>query len=772
MALKKGDYVEHWEDGIGKVVAVGGGAITIHFQRRGKIELPREKTGLLKTLDPQGFWAQYFDNPDRVQTLVAKEPEAVVKLLIRDADPQAKSIERSRLKSLLTKGEPNTMGWRQDFALVEDWDAWWKIAARRLKKDPWIDTTNKTTLALRKEAVSEIQTLHGQFLKEKEPGKKIIISERLLKVCDKAHHEIILNDVRDFVSGLLQAGGDGRFLGQAVYGATNLQKKGVRIPPFDDHAYDLSLRALLQGKLSAQRFSLLYHFFSKLPNQNPNDHLILFLHGNDKRREEIVRNFKGKDRLAKIVRLEGSAEALTPNQAALLSGLGSTIEEVLNQAVAKASASIPEPFIAAFFLAVLLSSGIYESVKKAVAASVMDRRMDQTVYQYFIKADPSFTGHEIPFLHEFLKTIGPAKAEWALKNILLTRANANQKPSVFLAAFKALISDSDPVLSREQKGMLLSDVERLLSTGVSVIDKGLLVQISNLAVTVSDYGVLSGGLSDEDVVDIAKNRQAGIRRRTEAIRLLANRGLVDRSLALAQELIETIERDEFVLLQELMKRFPDTLFVKNVLRLLLERTDMSDSALSRAFVGALRTAEVTHIFCELIFSDEDKEWHEKYHQKVEAVLWKDGALVKEAIRFGLTRILSEQEPPRNLKNSFVLYLAPFMNSVIAEMRSVALEKARGLKADLENLSIQHDEELAALAREFEARLEEATTRTSQRYDHYLMRLIPNLVQIRQIQNDLGTSVIPSKDINDKLSVIREDIEVVLKTLKVIDIEQG
>jgi hypothetical protein len=772
MDLTEGEYIEHWENGIGKVLKVGESSITINFIRHGKTEVLKEGTKFLKKLNPQGFWAHFFNNPDLVHELVKEDPIKIVKLLILDLDPiRGKKIERSQLKTLLTGAGPNVSGWRRDFALVENWESWWKSTAKRLKEDPWIEMS-KSTIALREEAISKIQTLHEQFLKEKKLKERILISEQLLKVCDKAQHEVILNDIRDFFINLFQSSIIIEFLDLTVYNIITLQDKGFQIPGFDDNSYLLSLRVLLSGKLPTEKLLHLYFFFSKLPKQNPNDHLILFVFANKKIKEKIINFFKKKGRLTKGMSIVSNEEVLTSTQLHFFSRFQPEMEEIFSQSIIEILAHIPEPYPSSFFHALLLSTEINESIKRVVAISIARQGMETIVYKYLLKVCSGPSEEEIPFLHDFLKAIGPIKTEWTLRNILLTRATANQNPTIYLAAIKLLVSDSRPVINIEQKEPLLYEVKKLLSTDTKGTYKDLLLQISNIAGTTNDFEKLSETISDKDVVNIAKTRQVGIRQRREALKLLASRGLKNECLDLAQDLIGTIQPEEFVLLQDILKYFPDMPSAKNLIRLSLEKPDMGKVELCSAFVNFVMSSGHSKAFSEVILLDHQEPWQGENSQKVKNLLLQDESLVREVVRFGVERMLSQEGLSSYIKDNLILFLPPFMDKVLEEMKIVVSEKIRSLKSNQEDLIDRHEREKRRQAGEFETILHDATIRTSQRFEQYLKHLIPILGQIEIIQQDLDSLEISKTDIKDKLAIMREDIQWVLKTLKVIDREQS
>jgi transcription elongation factor GreA-like protein len=103
MDFVQGDDIEHWENGIGKILKVNQSSIVVTFLNRGEIEVPIEGTKYFKKLSAEGLWARFFENQDDARKLVKEYPAETIELLIRDLDPtHGKKIERSKLKTLLT----------------------------------------------------------------------------------------------------------------------------------------------------------------------------------------------------------------------------------------------------------------------------------------------------------------------------------------------------------------------------------------------------------------------------------------------------------------------------------------------------------------------------------------------------------------------------------------------------------------------------------------------------------------------------------------------
>ena len=180
----KNDYIEHWENGVGKVTNVDDETIAVDFKLYGNIVQPIKRSESFKKLDSKGLLAQLYENENYIYSLIGQESTEIIKLLIYDEnESQNRKIERSRIKSLLTKGKPTERRWRKDFGLIDDerWDKWWKKVNKKLSEDVWFDTSSKSVIVLRKKPVSPAQNKFEQFSHEKQKKKKLLICEPLIK---------------------------------------------------------------------------------------------------------------------------------------------------------------------------------------------------------------------------------------------------------------------------------------------------------------------------------------------------------------------------------------------------------------------------------------------------------------------------------------------------------------------------------------------------------------------------------------------------------------
>lgn len=176
--FKENDYVEHWEFGVGKIIRVGSDEISINFKDKGQISVPKDKTTYLKKLNPSGFLAQWVENPERINKLIAENSPEIIKLLIYDSNSaEGRRIKKAQIKPLLTQSKLNEKTWRSGFYCIENnaWQKWWTGVSKKLKQDPWFDISSKSEIILRDKPVREIESIYERFKAESSPLKKITI---------------------------------------------------------------------------------------------------------------------------------------------------------------------------------------------------------------------------------------------------------------------------------------------------------------------------------------------------------------------------------------------------------------------------------------------------------------------------------------------------------------------------------------------------------------------------------------------------------------------
>ena len=94
--FSEGDYIEHWENGIGRIIRMDETSMHVDFLKGEKIHFEKEKTAHFNKLNPSGLLAQMYENLEHIQALVKQESTEIIRLLINDEDRgEKRRTERS-----------------------------------------------------------------------------------------------------------------------------------------------------------------------------------------------------------------------------------------------------------------------------------------------------------------------------------------------------------------------------------------------------------------------------------------------------------------------------------------------------------------------------------------------------------------------------------------------------------------------------------------------------------------------------------------------------
>jgi hypothetical protein len=769
------DYIEHWENGVGKITKIDKESVVVDFMNRGKIVVPKERTTYFKKLNPKGLLVQVYEKLEHIQTLIDQESTEIIKYLICDEDEsEGRKIERSRVKPLLTKGVLTERGWRRDFGLVDedDWKKWWTNVNKKLKKDPWFDTSSKSFIALREKPSSKAQNIYERFTAEKQLHKKLSICEQLIRVCKEDEDQSILGEVEKFVTDLIKVSSQAETTYLAVINAIQLSKKGIEIEPFKERANSLILRTLIESKLPTQKLLQTYSFFSNLPIQSIFDHLIVFLHGNRKLREAISSNFRKKNGLQKVVKGKTYGEIITEEQISAVNALKTRQKEWIQSGLVDLVKLIGNKYLTDFLNSLLLSEDIDHMIKETVSNVIIDSRMTSIIYTYLNKIHRS-ESRDMPFLPEFLNVLGTDNAERSFRHILLNEKTARERPEVFLAAFKYLATDPSLSIDENQKQLLIADVDRFLSNPQIGEFSNLRLIISNIKVDVPALDKVNETLKDSELVNLAKTRLTEFGHRIEAFKLLIRRGLKNECQSIIRSLVIGISEQDFIFLEYAFKSFPDSEFAKELFKMIIEQVDVLEQGLNKAFQSFLKSTDMIELFSESILLAKDDSWHSKYHERITHLLY-DEYLIKKIIQLGLKKIMLDPVVPPNILKRLSSYFSPFTKVTLEEMRGIFIENQVSSNKELKRVKDDFAEEIDRMVHEHETKLFDAIDKTSQRYEEYLKRLVPLLQELEMIKDKIRAETWPKKmmlfqdEITNKISLIKEDIEAVLKILEVID----
>ncbi len=773
--LLKNDFIEHWENGVGKVTNVDDETIAVDFKLYGNIVQPIEKSESYKKLDPKGLLAQLYENEDHIYGLIGQESTEIIKLLIYDeSESHNRRIERSQIKPLLTKGKPTERGWRKDFGLIDDerWDKWWKKVNKKLSEDVWFDTSSKSVIVLRKKPVSPAQNKFEQFSHEKQEQKKLLICESLIKVITKDDDQSILEKISEFIAEIITSKSQTDLIHLAIVNAIQLSEKETDIEPFMERSHELLLNTLLTSKLPNLKIRTAYSYFSKLQYQNITEHLIIFIL-RDKIRKAIATNFKKNKEIKKQMESYVCEESVTDEHIITINSLQSIKEGFLKEGLTDLIELIDNNCVTSLFNYILLSDKIENETKQVVSKVVMELKLTTVIYAYLNNVQLTKIT-EIPFLPKFLDFIGPQNTELSLRQILLNEKTAKERPNVFLSALKSLTANAFSGIDDNQKQSLITHASDLLSNKLIGEQYDYLkLHISNILVGIPEFDKLTGVVQIAELVNLAEERSASFTKRFDALKVLIKKGLKKECQSIASELIRGLNVDDLVLIEKVFTSFPDNLFAKDLLVKIVESIDPSDKKLHDATADLLIKANLDDVFLESIFLDKDDFWHDSYREIVSNVLVNE-YLARNSAKFALEKIMLNPEQPSTILDRFSFYCSPFINWTLEEARNICIDNLRKHKNEVKEIENDFLKKTEQISKEKDEQLIDAIDRTNQRYEEYLKRLVPNLTELEEVKDrikkdfEIEKYSSSQKELIDKVAMIKENIEGLLKLLEIID----
>lgn len=775
--LAKNDYIEHWQYGIGKIITISSKSVVVDFVEQKNIEFPIEKTTYFKKLNTKGLLARLYDDPERVHDLIKTESTEIIKLLIFDHDmAQETKIDRSKIKPLLTRSDAREQGWKSDFSLIQDkdWSKWWANINKKLKNDPWFDTSSKSEIILREKPVSKKEEDLQLFLKEKDEAKKLSKAEKLLKSCKAGEDESIILKVASYIAGQLAEIPSSEVLGLAVFLCVQLQKKGGRVEPFDDRAYELTFKALAESKLPVQKELSLYSFLSNLPNQHLIEHFYLYLHGSQKLKEQIHK-FLNKKKSKKLnLKQAENGGRLIQGQISAINSLTSKEKEVLYDEISEIVSLLKDKTSEEILASLLFNDSVDFYIKEVVSKVVVARNMTSLVYRYFNHVD-LVEESKIPFLQDFLSILGDENTELAFQNILLNEKTARVRPQVFFAAYKELIECTSLSFSNDKKQSLINHADDILSKDGVDIHKDLRLKIGSISVDLRKHEDSKQPLGNPYLIDLAKSRQNEIERRIDAINILIGKGLKEECQSVALELIEGLTTFDIEIIDKIFCTFPDTKFKRKLFHLFIEKAGFykeDDKSLFRTFLS--KTGSLDD-FVDYILSSQFSDLIDNHVRKLQIVL-NDVQIAKKITRYFLKQAVDiRKADPRTLSKLSLMY-SPAIKWVIEEAVEFSIEKEAEFKDNLDREKDENKKDTERWIKQQDDQILDVIDKTSQRYETHLAKLIPLLNMLVEIGDSPNGTPVGEADessnsqAKNRILYVKEELEGVLKILKVIDRE--
>lgn len=772
--FSEGDYVEQWENGVGRVIRIDETSVRVDFLKHGEILFEKEKTVHFIKLNPSGLLVQMYENLERIQDLLKQESTEIIKLLINDEDKgEKRQVERSRIKSLLTKAKPTDRGWRREFGLVEEknWKKWWTNVSKKLVKDPQFDTSSKSIIKLREKPVSEAHNLYERFLAEIEVEKKVSVCEQLVKAINKDTEKNVLKEVQAFITKIVEKDSDADIFCQGIYNAILLKNIRVDVEPLDKKAYELVLKTLLSGKLLSSKAVSTYSFFKKLPDQNLFDHLIIFLHSDKNLRKAIANNLKRGKKKAEV---EIREKILSKDQILAVNRLKMVKQDLFESGLVDLVELKSNKDVTDFLGSILLSEHIDFEIKDKVFKKVIEFKANNIIYDYLarvqIKEDT-----KVQFLPEFLSVLGSENAELFLKNMLLTEKVAQERPRVFVAVLRSLAKDQIACINSPQKTRLINSLTNQLSKHIFSENVDLKLKISQILTDVDASKRLAGDFEDSDLIDLAETRGMDFSKRQGAIKVLIKKGLKIECHAIARNLTTGINAEDFVLLKDILRSFPDADFIEELFRSIIERVTFSEEASRNAFRKFLEGTGLITSFLESIFLKRSESFQDKTRENMKYLV-SDEYLSREIIKFGLERITSGPENVTNMIGKLATLYPPLVKWVLEEVDEYFVFKKGLMDEEIRRIKRDCAEEIQEIVNKHGIEVKDAVDKTLQRNEEYLKRLLPVLVELKSARKMIHSlreereMANFQKEMVDRLTSISEDIEGVLKILNVLERE--
>ena len=770
--FSEGNYIEHWENGIGRIVKIDEGHLFVDFLNRGTIPIEKGKIAHLRKLNPSGLLAQMHQDLEHVQELIKNESTEIIKLLIYDGDKDNNTeIQRSRIKSLLLRAGPNSTGWRRDYGLLENdqWKHWWANVSKKLSKDPWFDTSPKLVIQLREKPVSKESEIYKRFQTENQVEKKLLIIGKLIKVITKESEPLILKTVQDFLTDIIKGKPHPEVIAPCILSAIHLISKGIEVTHFQQNSYELILTTLLYSKLPPAKKIEMFMYFKQLPLYHPFDPIIVSLYGDKQLREAVSKNLTGTRGHFRESKGNASIPALTQLQISAVNRLNSLNNNSLTSSVSDLLELKQSNDIGNFLASALLSESIDSPIKIVISKAVADNKFRDVMYDYFVKMNvPDNSTAEV--LANFLQVLRPEDAEWNLRNVLLSESTLRDRPKIALLVLRHLANFS--FLDSHQRKRLAAYLADQLPKLNQSEEMELKLEITNV---LTDTEELNISPANADLSKIITSRHTTIDKRREALRILIKSASQTEYHSIIRKLINGIQIDEFSLLEDVIESNANMDFAKELFILIVEFADLSQIAVLNAFKQLLKHLGLTRVFLKDILITQDDNWHSKHSMKAKYLL-DDEDFARDIVNFAIEGAFFTGQDLPTLKGRLKFYWPKLAGLFLEETDHFVLKSKASFEDSIRTENEKHSEEVKELAAKHKTEIEDVIDKTSQRFEEYLKRLIPILdkleligTKLKDSEAEIGKSI--KAELLNVATSIREDIEVLLKLLGLIDFEK-
>ncbi len=780
IGIKEGDYVTNSEGGGGKVLQVSDSTILIDFIRDGEKYIPIIRTQYYKKVATNGFIASLYLSIDDVKKLIEQRSTEIIKLLILDEDKTGRSIKTIKIKSLLIIDEKSSEAGKKKIGLIDqaDWKKWWTAVSKKIKSDPWFDTSSNGIISLRESPVALFSSIIEKFDSEKDPGRKMTLCKQLLNDQTAVSDALVAEKLAAYVDELLNAPQQKDILGQSVMLALELEQKAGGFSSFAENGKVFSVRALLFGELPFSAQSKLYSYLCKLHEQDVYDHLLIFCFSDEKLREIVHRRLTEK-KFQTVLKQRVDRINLTDEQVDFVNNfsdvkkfdeglrslliffkMGSADDGVLTSA---------KRTVQNFLANMLIDKNILPNVKELIAKIVVEEKLKGVVYP-FMNLVRSEKDADSDFFRDLLLLVGPQSIE----RTLLTNETALKRPPIFISAVSVLVSDetiSDQIMLDIMAKV--TDVLSALETdGIDI--QGLRIAIAK---AVGGRDSLNIGLSTLDSISLKKlvtNRLGKLQDRAGAIDILVGNREKETCLSFIPVLTDKVEVDDLILLRKLIDAYPEDAVSDEILAGILNQLTEIDPILEENFCNIFGGPPVVKRLAVFI-AGRDAEWHNQHKELVKRII-SHIATGRELTEVWIADYVFSSKLREDVRLALGEYLMCDPLSTLRAVREAHLKYADKMRVEIEELRDLHQHEIESIVTVKSKQVDDAIERVAQRYEEHLKSFIDVSSDLSDIRNELVSSDnkvshdLTVEDLGYKLIVVKQKIDHVLRVLNIIDRE--
>jgi hypothetical protein len=375
----------------------------------------------------------------------------------------------------------------------------------------------------------------------------------------------------------------------------------------------------------------------------------------------------------------------------------------------------------------------------------------------------------------FLSILGDENTELAFQHILLNEKTAKLRPQVFFAAYKQLIECTSLNLSNDKKQSLINHADKILSKGGVDAHKELRLKISSISVDLRKHEDLNQPLGTPYLIDLAKSRQNEIDHRIDAINILIGRGLKVESQSVALKLIEGLTVSDIDIIDKIICAFPGTKFKRELFHLFIEKAGFHNRDDERTFRTLLSKTGTLDDFVDYIMSSWFSDLFDKHLRKLQIVL-NDEQIAKKIARCFFEQSVDVRGADSKTLSKLSLMYSPVVKWVIETAVEFNIEKEAEFKDNLDIEKDEHKKDTERWIKQQDDQILDAIDKTSQRYETHLAKLIPLLNMLVEIADSPSGTFVGKVDeslknqAKNRITYVKEELEGVLKILKVIDRE--